>query len=64
MSITTIFVALVPYLIVVAVFVAVVALATLAARSDSRGQRRPPQSRRDSAPGLLPSRPYREVGVC
>jgi hypothetical protein len=64
MSITTIFAALVPYFIVTAVLVAVVALAALAVRSDPRGSRRPPQSRRDSAPGLLPSRPYREVGVC
>jgi hypothetical protein len=64
MNITTVLAALVPYLIVAAVLVAVVALTALAVRNDPRGLRRPPQSRRDSAPGLLPSRPYREVGIC
>jgi hypothetical protein len=64
MNITTVLNALVPYLAVAAAFIAVVAFTSVVVRNDPRGMRRPPQSRRDSAPGLLPSRPYRDVGVC
>lgn len=41
----------------------IVALSVRAVRADSRGFRPPPRSRNDAAPGLLPSRPYREIGV-
>jgi hypothetical protein len=42
---------------------AVVALTVHAVRADARGFRPPPRSHNDDAPGLLPNRPYREIGV-
>jgi cytochrome c-type biogenesis protein CcmE len=58
-TLTTLFVVVVG----VAFLAAVATLTVYAVRADSRGFRPPPRSRNDAAPGMLPSRPYREIGV-
>jgi hypothetical protein len=59
----TILITLLVVVVAVALLAAVVALTVQAVRADSRGFRPPPRSRQDAAPGVLPSRPYREIGV-
>ncbi len=62
MNITTLTTLLV-VVVAVGLLAAVVTLTVHAVRADSRGFRAPPRSRNDAAPGILPSRPYREIGV-
>jgi hypothetical protein len=59
----TVFTTLLGFAVTVLLLVGIVALTAHAVRADSRGFRPPPRSRHDAAPGILPSRPYREIGV-
>jgi hypothetical protein len=59
----TVLTTLVVLAIAIGLLAAVIALTAQAVRTDSRGSREPPRSRPEDAPGVLPGRPYREIGV-